>query len=138
MQVTSSVVARQGGAMAEEKTFFQHEDVKVTNARFMVGSQTFSMSNITSVKAMAQSPQRGWPVALLVVGAMMLAFGTRDIWGFAIAFVAVGAIWLFTQKSMYHVMLTTAGGETSALSSKQKEYIQKVVQALNDAIVARG
>jgi hypothetical protein len=35
--------------MTDEKTFFQYEDVAVTNSRFMVGGQTFAMSNITSV-----------------------------------------------------------------------------------------
>jgi len=122
--------------MTEEKTFFQYEDVTVTNSRFMVGSQTFAMSNITSVKASQQNPKRLWPIALIVVGVLALAAGA-NIWVVGLLG-GSGVAWLFMQYTVYHVMLTTAGGETSALSSKQREYIEKVVHALNEAIVARG
>jgi hypothetical protein len=55
--------------MAEERTFFQHQDVTFTNSRFMVASQTFAMGNITSVKASKQQePVRGAPIAFVVVG----------------------------------------------------------------------
>ena len=65
----------------EEKTFF--DDVKVTNSRFISGSQTYAMSNITSAKAYEKKPNR--------------LFGTY-----------------------------------------QRNYLDKVVSALNQAIVCRG
>lgn len=120
--------------MVEEKTFFQYEDVTVTNSRFMVSAQTFAMSNITSVKASKEVPKRFWPIVLIVIGLLAL---TGNV-GVGVVIVGIGVAWLIMQKTMYHVMLTTAGGETSALSSEQSEYIGKVVQALNEAIVARG
>ena len=118
----------------EEKNFFEYEDVKVTNSRFIVASQTFAMSNITSVKASKEVPNRFWPITLIVLGVLLLI--GSPIPGLVVA--GIGVVWLVMQKTMFHVMLTTAGGETSALSSKQRNYIEKVVQALNDAIVARG
>lgn len=126
----------QGGTMAEERTFFQYEDITVTNSRFMVGSQTFAMSNITSVKASKQEPNRFWPIALIVFGVLALV-ANANIW-VVVLIGGSGIAWLLMQNTMYHIMLTTAGGETSALSSKQREYIKKVVHALNEAIVARG
>lgn len=42
----------------EEKVFFEHGSVKVTNARFVVDAQTFAMSNVTSV-AQAYSAGNG-------------------------------------------------------------------------------
>jgi len=123
--------------MAEEKTFFQYEDVTVTNARFMVASQTFAMNNITSVKASREDPKRLWPIVLIVVGVLLAVAGSTNM-AIGLVIGGAGAAWLLLQKTMYHVMLTTAGGETSALSSKEREYIEKVVQALNEAIVARG
>lgn len=122
--------------MAEEKTFLQYKDVTVTNSRFMVGSQTFAMSNITSVKASKQEPRRFWPIALIVISVLTLAANADVL--VVVVMGGMGVAWLLMQKTMYHIMLTTAGGETSALSSEQREYIEKVVQALNDAIVARG
>src|SRR5690349_14590431 len=106
--------------MAEERSFFEHGDVKVTNARFMVGSETFAMSNITSVKASEKEPSRVGPILFIVVGVICLA-NSAIAAGIVIA--GIGAAWWAAEKSMYHVLLTTAGGETSALRSKQREYI---------------
>lgn len=120
--------------MMGEKTFFEYEDVKVTNSRLMVASQTFAMSNITSVKTLKNQPNRFWPGLVIIFGVVMLL--DNPLIGLVIG--GGGGLWLYSQKTMFHVMLTSAGGETSALSSQQRNYIEKVVQALNDAIVARG
>ncbi|MBI4200545.1 MAG: hypothetical protein HY535_08765 [Chloroflexi bacterium] len=120
--------------MAKEKTFFQSEEVTVTNSRFMVGSKTFAMSNITSVKASEQEPKRLYSIGLIVLGVFVL---TGSV-GIGVVISGIGVAWLLMQKTKYHVTLTTAAGESSALGSKQREYIEKVVQALNEAIVARG
>ena len=117
-----------------EQTFFEYEDVKVTNARFISGSQTYAMSNITSVKASEQKPKRFWGILILVIG-LVAAISSPAV-GIVVAVCA--AIYLFMQKTMYHVMLATSGGETSALKTYQREYLQKVVSAVNEAIVHRG
>lgn len=128
--------------MTEEKTFFHYEDVSVTNSRFMVGSQTFAMSNITSVQALKQDPKRFWPTVVIILGGLYtLGSFAGDQTGSGVVgliVVAAAIYWWIRKKPMYHVMLRTAGGEAKALSSEQKEYIEKVVQALNDAIVTRG
>ena len=118
----------------EETEFFRYEDVSVTNSRFIVASQTFAMSNITSVKASVDKPNRAGPIIFIVIGVLALA-GKPE---FGLALMAIGVVWWFLQKTYYHVALTTAGGETKALTSTQREYIDKVVHALNDAIVHRG
>lgn len=117
-----------------EQTFFEYEDVKVTNARFVSGSQTYAMSNVTSVKAFEQKPTRFWGIVFLIIG--LATTISTPVVGILIA--AAAAIYLFMQKTVYHVMLTTSGGETSALKTHQREYLQKVVSALNEAIVHRG
>ncbi len=119
----------------EEKTFFEYEDVKVTNARFISGAQTFAMSNVTSVKAQTEKPSRLWGILLVAVGLLMAA-NSQLAWGGGIAAAAV--LYLLMQKTTYHVMLSTSGGETSALKTHQSDYITKVVNALNEAIVYRG
>jgi uncharacterized membrane protein len=117
-----------------EQTFFEYEDVKVTNARFISGSQTYAMSNVTSVKAFEQKPKRFWGIVLMIIG-LSVAINAPVV-GLVIAVGA--AVFLFMQKTVYHVMLSTSGGETSALKTHQQEYLQKVVSALNEAIVHRG
>jgi hypothetical protein len=128
--------------MTDEKTFFQYEDVAVTNSRFMVGNQTFAMSNITSVQTLKQDPKRFWPTVVIILGGLY-ALGTLSaanpggvVVGLLIA--GAGVAWWLKMKPMFHVMLRTSGGENKALSSEQREYVEKVVRALNEAIVARG
>jgi hypothetical protein len=120
--------------MAEERIFFDYGGVTVTNMRFIVKPQTFAMSNITSVKASEQKPSRLRPVVLIAAGAFSL-LGNVLV---GIVLAGIGIAWLLKQTTMYHVMLTTAGGEISALRSEQRQYVEKVVKAVNDAILARG
>ena len=117
-----------------ETTFFEYEGVRVTNSRFIVDGQTFAMNNITSVKPMEQKPSRILPILFVILGALPAISGAYG----GLVLSVVGVIWLAMQKAVYHVMLHTAGGETSALKTHQKEYLQKVVTALNNAIVHRG
>lgn len=117
-----------------EKQFFQYEDVKITNTRFVNGTQTYAMSNVTSVKSFEQKPKRLGGVLVLLVG-LAIAVNTPVV-GLLIA--ASSAVYLIMQKTMYHVMLATAGGEVSALRTVQREYLEKVVSALNEAIIYRG
>ena len=118
----------------EEKNFLDENGVVVTNTRFIVSSQTYAMSGITSVKNSYQPPSRFFPVVLLLVGLLCLV-GAPAV---GVILIVVAVLWLIGQKTDYHVLLTTASGEAKALSSNNKEFIAKVVQALNDAIVARG
>ena len=118
----------------DEKTFFEYEGVRVTNTRFIVDGQTFAMNNITSVKPLEQKPSRLLPGLLIVTGVLPAINGAYG----GLVLSAIGGVWWAMQKTVYHVMLHTAGGETSALKTFQKEYLQKVVTALNNAIVHRG
>lgn len=118
----------------QETTFFEYEGVRVTNTRFIVDGQTFAMNNITSVKPLEKRPNRLLPVLLIVLGALPAINGAYG----GLALSLVGVVWFVLQKTVYHIMLHTSGGETSALKTYQKEYLQKVVTALNNAIVHRG
>ncbi len=119
----------------EEKTFFEYEDVKVTNSRFISGGQTYAMNNVTSVKTQIQKPSRWIGILLLLLGAL-LAINASAAMGLILVFGS--GIFLYLQKTTYHVMLSTSGGETSALKTYQIEYVTQVVNALNEAIVYRG
>lgn len=118
----------------DEKQFFSYEDVKVTNARFVNGNQTYAMSNITSVKSFVEKPSRLGGVIVLLIG-LGIAMSSPVV-GMIIA--ALAAAYLYQQKTKYHVMLATSGGEVSALTTHQSDYLQKVVSALNEAIIYRG
>jgi hypothetical protein len=52
----------------DEKIYFEYDDVKVTNTRFITGAQTFAMGNVTSVKAFEQKPSRIGGIIVLAIG----------------------------------------------------------------------
>lgn len=119
----------------EETVFFESGPVKVTNARFIVGPQTFAMKNITSVRSDEEEPNRGIAVLLGLV-TLVLFLASQWLWGIG---GLVFTVWAWRQaKPKYHVALHSAGGETKALSSLERTYIEKVVAALNQAIVHGG
>jgi hypothetical protein len=50
--------------------------------------------------------------------------------------IIVGSIvWMCSRKTDHHVDISSASGEVHALTSKNKTYIQRVVQSINEAIV---
>lgn len=119
----------------EESVFFEYEDVKVTNARFINGGQTFAMNNVTSVKPYEKKPSRLGGIVILGIGLIIMA-SSNLIFGFLIA--AAAALYLSQQKTVYHILLATSAGETTALVTYQRDYLNQVIAALNSAIVHRG
>ncbi len=121
-----------------EQTFFSQGDISVTNARVMIGAQTYAMSGITSVRSIKEDPSRKGPIILGIVGLLPLFSG--EIGGIILGLVLIGAAiaWFISKKPTYHVGLVTASGEAKALGSTDPEYIRKIVNAINEAIIARG
>lgn len=119
----------------QEKTFYEHGEVKVTNTRFIVPSQTYAMSGITSVRFFTEKPGLLMPIAAFLI-ALLVGAGNGNIWAVGIpVFIGVG---LLLRKATHHVVLSSASGETRALNSKNKEFIANVINALNQAIISRG
>jgi hypothetical protein len=119
----------------EERIFFEYEDVKVTNTRFINGGQTYAMNNVTSVKPYEKKPSRVGGIIMLAIG-LAIMFGASFMMGLLIA--AAAAYYLYQQKTIYHILLATSAGETTALETYQRDYLNRVIAALNDAIVHRG
>ena len=117
-----------------ETTYFESGDVKVTNARFISGAQTFAMNNVTSVKPFIEQPKRFWPIVTIIIGFIVAANSI----GVGLAILVVGAIVLYIQKTKYFVLLATSGGDTKALMTHDRAYLNSVMQALNEAIIHRG
>jgi hypothetical protein len=119
----------------QEQTYYECGSVKVTNARFIVPSQTYAIAGITSVKFYTKKPNILWPlIAFFIAIAALLNNG--NIWIVGIPLV-VGVL-LILRKAEHHVVLSSASGETRALQSKNKEFIENVINGLNQAIIARG
>lgn len=119
--------------MLSEQTFFSENGVMVTQARFVVPGQTFAMSGVTSVTARVSYPGKAKATKLIMWGfpcIILLLVGIPMVIG--------GIIWLVTANPLYTVYLTSSSGEAAAYSSPDEGFIQNVIAAITDSIVARG
>lgn len=129
--------------MADETIFFQGGEICVTNARFIVGAQTFAMRGITSVEGVETPARRTWPELMALFGLLMAVAGFSDanstVFGIFGILVIVGGVWLtIRQKPSFAVVLRTAGGEITAYKSQDRNYISQIIRALNESIITRG
>ena len=122
----------------EEMEFYRHGDVSVTNARFIVGSSTYAMNGVTSVKRGQTSPSKVAPVVLgliSLVGIFSAHDGGKIV---AVLFLLLAIFWFKRISPEYIVSLNSSSGESQALRSKDKHYIDEVINALNQSIIHRG
>ena len=93
-------------------------------------------------------PSRGCAFLLLIGGVIVLlgglaAFGSdakTGVAGLLIgAAILVGAVaWLKSLKPTFHLLLRSSSGEQKAMSTSDEKLINRIVQAVSEAIVARG
>lgn len=121
--------------MADEKVFLNETTAFVSNSRIVISGATYSTANVTSVR--------------MTVFGMMVALGSLGLFSesissgivallFSLAIAAGGFLWLRALKPTHHVFMSSASGETQALSSQDETLIDKVVHAISEAIVHRG
>lgn len=136
--------------MTETTYYSDDRGVRITNARAVFGSKTYAMSNISSVSLHIIPPSRagGCIVALLSIIFMFCALGTAvpedtRFVGLLALFVGLGGVlggilWMYSMQPLYAVRIAATSGEIQAASSKDREYIESLINALNEAIIHRG
>ena len=128
--------------MTDETVFLDEAGVTVTNARFIVGSETYAMRNITSVKTGKTAPEQKGPACLFLLGLVLAIVGfsssSNAVGWLGIGFIMLCFVWAARKKPTFSVMLTTSAGEVSAYQSKSGDTVSRIVQALNDSIIHRG
>jgi hypothetical protein len=146
---SSSMSSSYGAATParEERVMFGEGGVTVTSARFIAGGQTYAMSGITSVKQGVTHPPKLWPVLMILLGVLMMVAVINDTEknspvalgvGVSIFLLVVGFLWLRSKRPIHAVVLTSASSETKAYTSRDEAFVDRVVRAINDAIVHRG
>lgn len=119
-----------------EKTFYQDSQVTVTQSRYITHSKTYAMRNISSVHIFEVVKSRKFPVAMIIVGFLMCCSDSALMLGLFI--LAFGVLLLFLIKNEFSVRISTNAGEANSIVSKDRSYIQQIVNALNEAIIHRG
>lgn len=119
-----------------ETQFYQDGAVTVTQSRFVTQSKTYAMRNISSVYVFEIEKNRANPIIMILIGIPFLFSG--NIFWIGLIIIALGILWLISIKNEYAVRISTNAGETNSILSSNRIYIQKIVDALNDAIIYRG
>jgi hypothetical protein len=78
-----------------------------------------------------------------VIGVLLIGIGSQlgdSTWLilFGVVLLGAGIAWAVLLKPTYHLRVSSASGETEPLSSKDKQYIDHVANALNEALIKRG
>jgi len=132
---------------ADEEIVLELANVKVTNSKVNIGSQVYPMEDINSVSMVEQKPSNFMEWALIIVGivVMLIPFLMLALLGetwlacftsvpFGIALI-VGSVYLITgKKPDYIVSIATESGKTKALGSEDQDAIQRIVDAINEAL----
>jgi hypothetical protein len=119
-----------------EVKFYQDASVTVTQSRYITNSKTYAMRNISSVHIFEIVKSKAAPIILVVVGFLMLFGESVRVAGFCV--LGLGIALLFLIKNEYAVRISTNSGEANSIVSKDRVYIQQIVDALNEAIIHRG
>lgn len=119
-----------------EVTFYNEAGVLVTQSRYVTRSKTYAMRNISSVHTFEIVKSKTLPIVLIIVGALMLlSDAARVVGGFILL---IGVAILVSIKNEYAVRISTNSGEANSIISKDRGYVQGIVNALNEAIIHRG
>jgi hypothetical protein len=125
-----------------ETTFLSEPGLVITSARAIVGSAMYPMAGITSVRAVREARS----VAPILMALGLGLFGILAtigepcrILGILMLFGAMGCVLLYAMGTdRWWVVIGTAGGEVKAVCYNREDQAQRVVGALNHAIVSRG
>ena len=141
------------GALVIDKadpTFYMNKDgVRVTATRLIIpaknskdGAVTYSMANITSIKSVKNEQGRimGFLLALLgialIVACRYLALSSAMTIG--IVLLVAGLLIVLIMRPTYRLKITSAAGEDGSLKPYKKEEFDRIVMAINEAIIKRG
>lgn len=119
-----------------ETTFYQDNSVTVTQSRYVTHSKTYAMRNISSVHIFEIIKSKNKAFFTALFGVIILF--SKDVFWVGLIIIALGIWWFVSIKNEYAVRISTNSGEANSIISKDRKYIQKIVNALNDAIIHRG
>ena len=132
-----------------ETVYYSDDNVSITNTRAVFSGKTYALANVTSVEMAIKPPEgQGYASVFLLGGGAAIMYGLSGIGsmpvqnilvlifiGGCVALLSIGTL---RAKPSYIVKVSSSSGEANALISPNKQYIQEVVKAVNDAIVKRG
>jgi Family of unknown function (DUF6232) len=127
----------------EECFFIKTAEVLVSNLRFATPAATYAMANVSSVRLEIRRPKRTGPLIAALICTIWLGLAAVPpppsggvYFAGAGLLASVGS--LLAMRTRFVVRVRGGGGESDGLISTNRVLAEQVVQALQQAIVARG
>jgi|SRR6185503_8035572 hypothetical protein len=123
----------------------KEKDVKITNERAIIGTKTYAISDITSVSMDVNEPKLFLPIFFIVTAAvcsvLVALSDMREYSECLEAGIYLGIagllFFIFSQKTKYSVRIRNASGELKVLEAVDRGHVERIVKAMNAAIVQR-
>ena len=133
-------------------SFYSKDSVMVDETRFVVGTKTVPINNIASVDMHKHYNQDIAPkdfnikffLTALAVAGLMLLIAQGSLVLIFVALLSGIAGWFFSKgrkeegHDSYSVRITTSAGEADSYTLLESTEIQLIVDAINNAVIARG
>lgn len=117
-----------------DKVFLDESGITVTEEQLLVSGLSFKISDIDGVGIRGKRPSRLAPILVGLIG-LAVWLSTSQLYTYlGLAIVAAAWIWIRRLKTQYRIVLDIDDNETTAFESIDEPLIQRVVQALNDAM----
>jgi hypothetical protein len=129
---------------SSETTILQDGPVKITNRRALIGTLSYSLTEIRSVLVTkrARSIRSLW---LVVGGAFLIFWSVIDQTGYYGGFFNIGTVLVilglalvFFGKPTFALQVKGPAGEDSILRSTNLPYIERIAGAMEKAIAGKG
>ena len=129
-----------------EITILKEGNVKITNLRAIVGFNTYAISKITSVSMRVNEPKLFLPVFFTVnmgICSVLIAISNMEAYAQCLqtglyAVITGTLLFLISRKTKYSVYIKSAVGEQRILEANDKEYVERIVKAMYEAITIQG
>jgi hypothetical protein len=120
----------------DRKVFFNDGNIIISDSRFIASGYIYNIRDITSVRlGVVEAPR--WLGIFGMGSGLVLMLMEDSLFVVGGCFIALGMMVCMFAKTRYAVMLQTATGEHRVFSDTSKHYIEKVICALDAAMVNR-
>jgi len=140
-----------------EVLYLQEGGALVTNARIVIGGKTYVLSGISSVSAVRIDPKIGGDLFAAIIGAvgLLIALSNFASWwpnrffgdfpasvaicgGVGLLLAGAGILNMRQARPRFAARIVSASGENDALVSKDEAQVDRLVEAINKAIIERA
>lgn len=125
-----------------ETSILKEGIVKITNQRATFGTKTYALSDITLVRIRVSEPNLFLPIFFAIIlgicSALVAISNLKEYSQFLqiglYSGIAATLFFLLSRKTKYSIQIRNAVGERSVLETDDRNYAERVVRAMNEAM----